>query len=63
MMIKIKFEELIELPYNVLRLLLEIKEAEEKNKNRLKDYEFYKDSIKEEYKLLKDLIETLNEEK
>ena len=27
---KLKFEELIELPYNVLSLLLEIKEAEGK---------------------------------
>ena len=62
-MIKIKFEELIELPYNVLSLLLEIKEAEEKNKSRLHDYEYYKDSIKEEYKILENLVKTLNKEK
>lgn len=63
MMKKIKFEEIIKLPYNVLRILLDIKEAESKNKNRLYEYEMEEDSIKEDYRILKDLIDTLNEEK
>ena len=61
-MIKIKYEELIKLPYNVLSLLLEIKEAEEKNESRLFDYKIHKDLIEEDYEILKDLIEAFNNE-
>ena len=51
-MMKLKFEELIELPYNVLSLLLDIKEAESKNKSRLYDYEIHKDSINKFHQLV-----------